>query len=137
MHYTGAHPFKVLTCDSCNHILCGEDCLTTAIMTPVKSVVMEVFHERASSSTTPEVPYCRVCRNCGLSHRATRSNGLQYSMLDFAPILCSCGRLAHVDKASYHIGSVHEYRQDPERYAVELRLERLHAKSDKLMKGQG
>ncbi|KAF2854746.1 hypothetical protein T440DRAFT_542303 [Plenodomus tracheiphilus IPT5] len=119
LHFHGKYPFKHMKCGKCEHIHFPK-CSTSAILTPIPSVTMEVFKERYHDAVhQDEARYCRLCRPCGLTHRAVLVEG----HLDFqAP--CLCGASAIEDGNCFYIGSVEEWRSDPNSQAVNLRLQR-------------
>jgi hypothetical protein len=134
VHYQGKHPFKVLTCgnENCSHTLCDE-CRQTEILTPARSLVKELFEQqRPRSAATNEVPYCYVCRSCGLSQRAKYWGSL------ISPVqpVCACGHKIPSDDFPYFIGSVHGYRYDSQNCIMELRMQRLKVVSDRLEAGR-
>ena len=118
-HYQGAFPFKHLTCNRCNRMLCHE-CQTTEILSPLPYGMIHA--PRPSGSK--EVRYLHVCTHCGLSHRAEMVG----TTLDFYGVTCAgCDTSSYGDWARYHIGSVEPYRRDPDAsYArlVEQKAER-------------
>ncbi|KAH8726349.1 hypothetical protein GQ44DRAFT_578493, partial [Phaeosphaeriaceae sp. PMI808] len=122
-HYSGAYPFKYLTCGKCSHILCA-CCETTEILTPVRLTNGKV----SLGSVNPNwkvaaARYCRVCSNCGLSHHAeTQTDHLDY----FSP-LCPCGHPTVDEGRLYYIGTVDEWRRDPHGQAVGLGYRRINA----------
>jgi hypothetical protein len=120
VHLTGAHPFQYLKCGRCEHILC-KSCPTSEILTPITSVATEASTSRLQKST--HLAYCSVCLHCGLSHRATMSGGC----LVFSVSQCTCGHPVEDSTFGYYIGSVQEYRRDPEGTAVALSRQRHHA----------
>jgi hypothetical protein len=119
IHYTGDHPFKILTCGRCDHTFCDQ-CQTSEILTRIPTNPTEVYNERFHIHS--EMPYCIVCETCGLSHRAKMMGGC----IDFSIDRCACGNPVEGDKFGYFIGSVYEYRKDPEGTAVMLSLRRHH-----------
>jgi len=119
IHYRGAHPFKQLNCTKCHHIMCNE-CRTSEIITPIPNQATEVFRSRFSAEGS-EMAYCSVCQNCGLSHRATLSGGF----LDFSVQECDgCMQSLSAASTGYYIGSLFNFRRDPEGTSVTLRLRR-------------
>jgi hypothetical protein len=112
VHYAGPHPFNSLRCGKCEHILC-ESCPTSAILTPLKQVTAESLIPRGREPTS----FCWVCQHCGLSHRATVSESASQ---------CKCGHSLKDCSQGYLIGSIVEYRRDPEGTAVTLSLQRRH-----------
>jgi hypothetical protein len=112
VHYAGPRPFNYLRCGKCEHILC-ESCPTSAILTPLKQVTSESLIPRGREPTS----FCWVCQHCGLSHRATISQSASQ---------CECGHSLKDCSQGYLIGSIVEYRRDPEGTAVTLSLQRRH-----------
>jgi hypothetical protein len=70
VHYRGKHPFRVMDCRDCNHVVCRR-CFTSNIAeslpldTPNQMKVDE-FRTDGDSA----VRYASICSECGLSHRA-------------------------------------------------------------------
>ncbi|CAO2649028.1 Nn.00g099770.m01.CDS01 [Neocucurbitaria sp. VM-36] len=126
VHYRGAFPFKYLNCGRCDHILCP-DCRTTEILTPVRAKIMLVEVEQQSHQQNEEVRFCRLCRSCGLSHRASMDG----CHVNFRDVTCPCGKPAITDGSYFYIGDVDAWRCDPAGRAVEMNLERQLAASER------
>jgi hypothetical protein len=117
-HVTGKYPFGYLKCGRCSHVLCNH-CQTSEILTHIPIKVTELFQPRFHEGK--ELAYCAVCQHCGLSHRATMSGGC----LDFSVVWCSdCKNRVKAGNSGYYIGSMVDFRRDPEGTAVALRLQR-------------
>ncbi|KAH7072875.1 hypothetical protein BKA63DRAFT_576859 [Paraphoma chrysanthemicola] len=125
-HFNGQHPFKIVKCSTfrCEHILCKQ-CRTTEILTPISSAEMYAIQHQRRDSESTEVRFCRICQNCGLSHRAS-----YYGNSTSFPHLCACGVPSFSSEVLYFIGSVDAYHRDPQGRAVQLTLERIYEKSD-------
>jgi hypothetical protein len=108
VHYRGAFPFRYLRCGRCSHILCSK-CHTTDILTHDPSGVMKA-PVCFSLTTGDDVRYCRVCRTCGLSHRAEIYGG---KFIDLSRTLCRCGHPSDGVQTHYYIGTVNGWRCDP------------------------
>jgi hypothetical protein len=120
IHFKGPYPFKYLSCEVCDHILCRL-CDATEILTVVDVKPAEIHGARfLASSRAKEMRYCSVCKNCGLSHRAKMKGG----HIDFEKS-CPCGQRAEGDEVRGFIGSAYVWRRDPVARAVELSLERF------------
>ncbi|KAF1845973.1 uncharacterized protein K460DRAFT_250894, partial [Cucurbitaria berberidis CBS 394.84] len=130
VHYQGAFPFKYLKCGRCDRILCP-NCRTSEILTPIQSITTEVLEDRFNKPAD-EVRYCRVCRACGLTHRAAIDGG----QIDFSHAPCPCGKVGTEDGSYFHIGEVDAWRRDPPARAVELSLARTMAASMRYMEKQ-
>jgi hypothetical protein len=119
IHYDGPHPFKKLKCVRCYHILC-DVCPTSELLTRIPVRSTEVLESRSHESE--QLAYCSVCQHCGLSHRATMRDGC----LDFSMPWClGCAHFLESGSTGYYIGSLVNFRRDPEGTAVMLKLKRL------------
>jgi hypothetical protein len=111
-HWKGPHPFKYLTCDRCNRKPCP-NCHASEIMSPWPYGMITA----CPPAPGREVPYCHVCTDCGLSHRAEMVG----TTLDFYGIVCvGCGLSSYGDWPRYHIGTVEPYRRDPDASFIKL-----------------
>ena len=122
LHLKGANPFKHLLCGhgECSHVLC-ESCQLTDILIPVTCMELEAYQDRRPrSAPSNEVPYCHVCRSCGLAHRAR----FQASFILPVQTVCTCGEDLAMNSL-YAIGSVHGYRCDSQNRIMELRMQRI------------
>jgi hypothetical protein len=116
-HITGKYPFGYLKCRRCSHVLC-DDCRTSEILTRIPIEATELFRPRFHEGN--QMAYCSVCQHCGLSHRATMSGGC----LDFSVLSCAdCQHSLHPGSTGYYIGSIVDFRRDPEGTAVAMKLD--------------
>ncbi|KAF1942712.1 hypothetical protein EJ02DRAFT_488279 [Clathrospora elynae] len=127
-HYQGRYPFKHLQCVMCSHVMCPS-CMTTEILTPIKNPDMEVFEERFKQSKKGG-RYCRLCRACGLTHRQVFNSDL----FDSSKTLCPCGQPAIEEGSFFHIGSVDEWRSEPEVLGAAMSLGRRLAAAEQISK---
>ncbi|KAH4416842.1 hypothetical protein HBI81_076940 [Parastagonospora nodorum] len=116
-HITGKYPFGYLQCRRCSHVLC-DDCRTSEILTQIPIEATELFRPRFHEGN--QMAYCSVCQHCGLSHRATMSGGC----LDFSVLSCTdCQHPLQPGSTGYYIGSIVDFRRDPEGTAVAMKLD--------------
>jgi hypothetical protein len=141
-HYQGDYPFKYLTCKMCNHIYCSS-CSSSEILTPLESLSKasleerfdslfdELIPERLLDEEDIEVRFFQLCRTCGLTRRAI------FEEAEFKVITaCPCGKTA-VEEEKYidfFIGSNRNYRNDGNALTQELRLTRIFAAHDRVVR---
>ncbi|KAF1920118.1 hypothetical protein BDU57DRAFT_3801 [Ampelomyces quisqualis] len=124
LHIQGPFPLRHLNCGQCDHILCGS-CHSTEILTPASQADPSAASQR-SDATDRLLRNCRVCPQCGLSHR-TDARG------DCALEICQCGCPVKLG-SHYHIGSVEQWQRDPIASAQNLRDRRREELLDKAVK---
>jgi hypothetical protein len=119
IHFTGAFPFKHLTCARCDAILCP-GCLTSEVLSLLPWGMVRALPAPGDK----EVRYLHVCTTCGLSHRAE----IVGETLDFYGVTCrGCRTSSYGEWARWYVGSVEPYRRDPDlsyMRLVEMRAER-------------
>ncbi|KAJ4370391.1 hypothetical protein N0V83_004909 [Neocucurbitaria cava] len=131
VHYQGAFPFKYLKCGRCDHILCPH-CRTSEILTPVQAHILHVELDEQSSARREEVRFCRLCRACGLMHRASMDG----CHVRFSEDKCRCGEAFMKEGSYFYIGDVFAWRCDPAGRAVELSLDQKLAASERYLANQ-
>ncbi|KAH7077158.1 hypothetical protein FB567DRAFT_582927 [Paraphoma chrysanthemicola] len=112
MYFRGEFPFKHLKCGRCNHVICDK-CHTTDILMPYRS---EHAASLAAINTSRRPQVCRVCAECGLTHRGSIRDGRIY----YYHSTCPCGQPVRRDGLRYIVGSVTSWRVDPAGCAVRL-----------------
>jgi hypothetical protein len=121
IHWSGAHPFKHLTCNRCDHILC-EQCCTTDVI-----VVVQAEQDGTLPLFLPVgdvIHFGQVCPFCGLSHRAVLAENS--STLSFNNVECECtfGYSSYNSWLKFRIGSIEGYRRNPHDAFAELSWQR-------------
>jgi hypothetical protein len=141
-HYQGDYPFKYLTCKMCRHIYCSS-CSSSEILTPLESLSKASLEERFDSlfdvliperlldEEDIEVRFFQLCRACGLTRRAI------FEEPEFKVITaCPCAKTA-VEEEKYidfFIGSNRKYRDNGDALTQELRLTRIFAAHDRVVR---
>ena len=114
VHRVGPHPFARLQCGRCDHIFDNEysstQILGRYIATGPGQVGVPAFKEHDL------VPYGMICPDCGLSHRAMKPTrrrlGSRKSVVDFAGVICQCGKMGSQQWYRFSIGDNHDWTGD-------------------------
>lgn len=132
VHWSGAHPFKFLKCERCEHVFCRE-CCTTEVLRVAKGSGRvyggngdgngERVGNNGQGKMDGVVCYGQVCSGCGLTHRARRGRE-GGATLSYDGVVCACGRVPDEGWVVFRIGSIEAYRRNPHEAFSELLLQR-------------
>ncbi|KAI8935752.1 hypothetical protein NX059_007272 [Plenodomus lindquistii] len=113
IHWTGTHPFKHLKCLQCDHVLCRW-CATTSVLTLLPH---DMPHPKIVFTLRDQTVYGQICPDCGMSHLArpvtSRQHILNDRIVSFKGTKCLCGFISDHTWLQFKVGSIDDYRQNP------------------------